>query len=451
VTSVTRAPAPLERVLVVGAGIAGLTVGNALTAAGVDCLVLEARDRIGGRLHTVDLAGAPVDLCGSWIHHPLGNPVREYAARAGIDCRPGNPLDALTGLDVAARRRLTTAELATLLRMRNEMFPAALAALQAELAGDQPATEAIERVVTAAELTPDVARQARQVLRGEVEAAASAAAADQSLRWLFAEAEYGGDYFGDLPDGGYRTVVDALGAGVEVRLGAPVDALARSASGVEVRCADGTVEAGSHAVVTLPLGVLKSRAVRFTPPLPADRQEAIDRLGFGSYEKVALRFAEPFWRAADLAHLLVLPADADAPALWVIDRSAFDGPPVLTAHVLHSCTGNVLGHSAEHAARWVLDMIAAATGLLAPAPLAVATTSWGDDPYSLGGYSHVPPGADPALLDLIGEPVDERLLFAGEHAQSARMGYADGAMSSGLRAARRLLNTGDVTLGVPRP
>jgi monoamine oxidase len=63
---------PVERVVVVGAGIAGLTVANALAHGGVECVVLEARDRIGGRLHTVDLAGWPADLGGSWIHTPLG-------------------------------------------------------------------------------------------------------------------------------------------------------------------------------------------------------------------------------------------------------------------------------------------------------------------------------------------------------------------------------------------
>jgi len=71
---------PVERVVVVGAGIAGLTVASALAHGGVECVVVEARDRIGGRLHTVDLAGSPVDLGGSWIHTPIGNPGRLRAA-----------------------------------------------------------------------------------------------------------------------------------------------------------------------------------------------------------------------------------------------------------------------------------------------------------------------------------------------------------------------------------
>src|SRR5215472_18095840 len=90
---------PVERVVVVGAGIAGLTVANALTHAGVECVVLEARDRIGGRLYTVDLAGSPVDLGGSWIHTPVGNPMRAFAEHVGVPCRSANPLPELAGFD----------------------------------------------------------------------------------------------------------------------------------------------------------------------------------------------------------------------------------------------------------------------------------------------------------------------------------------------------------------
>ena len=69
----------------------------------------------------------------------------------------------------------------------------------------------------------------------------------------------------------------------------------------------------------------------------------------------------------------------------------------------------------------------------------MSVTSWSTDPFTGGGYTHVPPGASPDDADLLGQPVGERLLFAGEHTQSERLGYADGAMSSGLREAARLL------------
>jgi polyamine oxidase len=107
---------------------------------------------------------------------------------------------------------------------------------------------------------------------------------------MWSEIEYDGDYFGDVPDGGYRRLVDAMATGVDLRLGVEVAEVALSANGVQVQGADGTTEEGSHVVVAVPLGVLKRGAPRFSPLLPLDRLAAIERLGFGRYEKVALRF-----------------------------------------------------------------------------------------------------------------------------------------------------------------
>ena len=74
-------------------------------------------------------------------------------------------------------------------------------------------------------------------------------------------------------------------------------------------------------------------------------------------------------------------------------------------------------------------------------------TSWATDPYACGAYTHIPPGASPADADLLGEPVGGRLLFAGDHTQSARLAYADGALTSGIREAKRLLGQSGVHLG----
>ncbi len=76
-----------------------------------------------------------------------------------------------------------------------------------------------------------------------------------------------------------------------------------------------------------------------------------------------------------------------------------------------------------------------------------AVTGWANDPYSGGAYTHIPPGGRPADVDLLGEPLHGRLLFAGEHTQSARLAYADGAMTSGIREAKRLLGQPSVRLG----
>ena len=438
----------VERVLVVGAGIAGLTAANALTNAGVDCVVLEARDRIGGRLHTVDLGGSPVDLGGSWIHMPDGNPMSALAQLAGVSCRSADPVPEIAGFDCGEGRRLSAAETEDVLGLYVDGFPEAAEGLLAKLGPDASTADGIEAFVATVDRPPGPARRARQMLYGGMEAEWAAPAGRQSLRWVWDELEYGGNYFGDVPDGGYRRLVGAMASGVDVRLGRPVSEIAASPDGVRVVTADGTAEEGSHVVVTVPLGVLKRGVPRFSPALPRDRLAAIGRLGFGRFEKVALRFAEPFWREAGFPHLMVFPRDPGEWMVWVMGLDAFGAGPILVFFVFHSAAERLAGAGADAPVRWALGMLAETFGRPCPEPVAVAVTSWADDPWTGGAYTHIPPGASPADADLLGEPAGGRLLFAGEHTQSARLAYADGALTSGIREAKRLLGTPAVRLAV---
>ena len=91
--------APVARVIVIGAGIAGLAAASRLQRGGIPHVVLESRDRLGGRLCTVDLAGVPVDLGGSWIHHPIGNPLSTLCDEYGLARGPGDPIPTFTAFD----------------------------------------------------------------------------------------------------------------------------------------------------------------------------------------------------------------------------------------------------------------------------------------------------------------------------------------------------------------
>ena len=255
---------PVERVVVIGAGIAGLTVANALTHGGVECVVVEARDRIGGRLHTVNLAGSLVDLGGSWIHTPVGNPMRAFADQAGVRCRSANPLPELAGFDCGEGRRLSAAEVEANISLQLEDFPQARGRLLAELGPGCVGRRWDRGIRGRAGLAPGPARRARQGLHALVEAESADLAERQSLRWMWNEMEYEGHYFGDVPVGGYRRLAEAMAAGVDLRLGVDVAEIACSAGGVRVRGVDGTSEDGSHVVVTVPLGVLKRGAPRFS-------------------------------------------------------------------------------------------------------------------------------------------------------------------------------------------
>ncbi len=298
---------PVGRVVIVGAGIAGLTVANALRQADVEAVVLEARDRIGGRLHTVDLGGWPVDLGGSWIHMPVGNPLRRLADQAGVACVPADPLPEAVAYDCVEGRCLTPDELAACLDLQFEAFPAAQEALVNELGPDASMADGIDRFVSALGLPAPADRRARQALQTDIEGESAGRAEDQSLRWMWHELEYGGGFFGDMPSGGYATLVSAIAGDADIRLGVEVTEVLYSARGIAVRDTTGRTEEGTHVVVTVPLGVLKTGSPVFSPSLPADRLTAIKRLGFGHLEKVAMLFDRPFWREAGAPHLFVFP------------------------------------------------------------------------------------------------------------------------------------------------
>jgi monoamine oxidase len=435
---------PVSRVIVIGAGIAGLTVANALTHAGVDCLVLEARERVGGRLHTVDVGGTPVDLGGSWIHDPEDNPLRRFADQVGVVCRDADLLAEAVAFDPAESRLLTDDEFGHILELFGG-FPAARDDLVGRLGDHASAAEGIDAYLAGLALSAGPRRWARALIRAAVEATVAGTTEDTSLRWVFGgPADEGGSPFGDVPVGGYTTLVEAMASGLPVRLGAVVTAVERHADDMLVRTMDGDVEFGSHVVVTVPLGVLKRGSIAFSPPLRREREEALARLGFDRFEKVAMTFSEPFWRGAGLQHIFLLPGQSDETVVTVV---GIDRRPTLMCLVYEPNVRHVQDRSPTEAASWILAKLSAAIGAPCPDPVEVAVSGWAGDPFSLGSYTHIPPGSNAVDVALMGEPVAERLLFAGEGTNWERMGYADGAMSSGIREAKRLLQTATVKLG----
>jgi polyamine oxidase len=213
---------------------------------------------------------------------------------------------------------------------------------------------------------------------------------------------------------------------------------------VAVRDATGRTEEGAHAAVTVPLGVLKNGSPAFLPSLPASRTAAIERLGFGYMEKVALLFERPFWREADAPHLLSPPPSQRTDDVGARD-DAFGGGPVPVAEIFRSATHRVRGEERRRVRQLGVRRSCRSARFPVPSSQGGRRFIQGRPPYSAGAYSHIPPAATPADADLLGEPVSG-LLFAGEHTQSSRLVYADGAMASGIREAKRLIGRASIQL-----
>lgn len=437
---------PVERVIVIGAGLAGLTAANALTAAGVETVVVEARDRIGGRLHTVDVGGSPIDMGGSWIHTPIGNPLRDFASQAEVACRSANFLPEMSIFDRGEQRLLTDAEVEEVIGHMVEGFPAAQSGLAARLGPQASLADAIDVYVNETGLEPGSARRLYSALKFFNEGDTTGFLEQHSAGTNAEVVDYDGDYLGDMPVGGLGWVTAAMAADVDIRLNTPVTAVLVAPEGVSVTTADGTAYEGSHAIVTLPLGVLKHRDVEFSPPLEPERLASIDRLSFGRFEKIALRFQHPFWRDAGIAHVTVFPPDRQGPEVPIFGMDSFGCGPTLVAFVFPSAIERFDRSSPAEAAAWVLDLLSEVIGGPCPDPDVVALSSWGADPHTRGAYTAIPLGASSADIRTLAEPAHGRLLFAGEGTSVTRMGFADGAMSTGVREAKRLLQAETVEL-----
>ncbi|HET9392441.1 MAG TPA: NAD(P)/FAD-dependent oxidoreductase [Candidatus Rubrimentiphilum sp.] len=412
-------------VAIIGAGAAGLAAARRLHERGIDAVVLEARDRIGGRAYTLQPSreSAPVELGAEFIHgtppvtlslmHECGEKAADVPSRA---FQFGNE-------DFEDRSDLwDTAE--RLLRRVDPNAPdRSVADFLKALPPDEATTEQLDAV--------------RMIVEGfEAADTSDASVIAIANEWL------GGTERGTLrPLNGYAPLMACLARIGEARilLQTRVDEIRWSSGNVRVLAtdADGQLEVQARrAVITLPIGVLRDNAVLFTPPLPPPKRAAIDAMRMGPVIRVVLAFRSPFWehteggRYRDAAFFYA--PQGKFPAIWtrLPQHASF----------LVAWAG---GSAVKRIAAAGLDPIEAALQACAAIFPSVDVRSelrevyhhdWQADPFARGAYAYLRVGAGDAR-DALTTPIEETLYFAGEATSNDEPGTIAGALESGYRAA----------------
>lgn len=431
----------MERIdtVVVGAGVAGLTTARLLQAFGQRVVVLEARDRVGGRVHTVRTAGRVTDLGASWIHGVTDSPVAAAAEAFGMrtveftvgSFQPdGRPI-ASYAPDGTRSSEAAAAAFAEDVRAVDR-------ALLGVIAASEPGEsyrDVTERAIAARGWDAARAQRVREFLEHRAE--------EQYGVWIEDLAAHGLDddqVEGDevvFPDG-YDRLPAHLAEGLDIRLEHVVSRVHWHGAGVEVTV-DGTTDrstlSAAAAVVTVPVGVLHSEAFTIDPPLPPAVAAPLGRLRMNAFEKVFLRFPTRFWDDGVYA-IRQQGAEGRRWHSWY-DLTSLDGEPTLLTFAA--------GPTARETRTWSRGEVA--TSVMAqlrrlfpgaPDPVDVQITGWQDDPFSRGSYAYMTVGSVTSDHDDLATPIGGVLHLAGEATWTDDPATVTAAMCSGHRAAERV-------------
>lgn len=400
-------------VAVIGAGAAGIAAARELVAAGRRVIVLEARQRTGGRAASSHRLGVPADLGAAWLHFAEENAFTAMAEAGGFTIvrrAPGWGPESCIGAHVPTESEKAAARAS--FSHYEKLIGAAVDA---------------GRDIPVAQVLPHDAYRPRfdAVMTWAVGVESSAVStvdlhryADSDVNWAVRE--------------GLGEVVTAAARDLPVKLGARATAVDWAGATVRVDSTAGRIDANA-AIITVPTALLARGAIHFNPPLPDAHAQAIADLPLGICNKVFFHLRDTGFAAALPNHFL----GTDTTSRTCSWSSRTADQPLLMAYFGGNLSRELeRSNELEAFAREELRHIFGTDALKQLGETLV--TAWGGDPLSLGSYSAARPGRAQAREQLA-QPVSPRLHLAGEACSVNYFGTLHGAWLSGLAAARRLL------------
>lgn len=422
------APPTVEKIVIIGAGAAGIAAASELQSPNKEVVILEARDRIGGRVWSDRRKdNRSVDLGGAWIHGIEGNPIHSLAQQQGLSLSVTD-YDNLRIFDEdGTADPLTDAQLANI--------NAAMQRTAEDMRGN-PSEVTIQDVADKVLLDyPNISRkQLDFVIALNIE---NEYAVDSDKLSLLA-ADEGEVFSGDdvMFVNGYDQIFTDLIVDLDIRLNHVVTAIDYSSSQIVVSIEGGEDFIADKVLITVPVGVLNKNVIAFTPELPDSKRAAISALDMGVFNRVYLHFPEVFWDQS--VHAIGHMSEVKGKWSMFVNLERQYGDSALVAISTAEYGTQVEAFSDEHIQEEVMQILKTIYGSDIPFPDDVRITRWNSDPFAYGAYSYLKIGSTGEVRDTLAQSIDAKLFFAGEATHTEYPSTVHGAYLSGIREAQKM-------------
>ncbi|MBK8346823.1 MAG: FAD-dependent oxidoreductase [Saprospiraceae bacterium] len=413
-----------KTVVIIGAGISGLGAAKKLKENGFEVIVLEAQDKVGGRLSTNRTLGISFDEGASWIHGVNGNPITSLAQQAGMktfqtldDSRKSYD----TGGVLRSTSSYNTAE--------DELYT-----ILNTLTNSGSASQSFEKVFN--NLYPAKANDRLWKFLLSTYVTFDTGDIDKLSSLLYNEGEeFGGGE--KIVTNGYDTIAHHLANGLNIKLGQRVSKVDYSSAKAKVTH-NGNVTEADFVLITVPLGVLKSGAIQFAPNLPAAKINAIQKVGMNCVNKFLLTWNTAFWD--DVQYISYTPEIKDK-FNYFVNVKKFH--PTVNA-LMTFAYANYARQTETMTDAQITDEIMAHLrdiyGNNIPNPTNILRTKWQTNENAFGAYSYTAVGTEMQHFDDLAEAVNNKLFFAGEHTEADYFSTVHGAYMSGMREAEKIID-----------
>ena len=414
-----------KTVLIIGAGISGLAAAKKLKAKGFTVIVLEAQEKIGGRLRTDRSIGIAFDEGASWIHGPNGNPITKFASQAGANTYLTND-DNLAVFDNNG-----TAYSDTFLDSQYTQFKIALKAVR-RLGTKKQSFQTIFNSLYPSQANT---RLWKYMLSAYLEFDTGGDISKLSSKYFYDDEVFSGKDV--IVTNGFDKVANLLGQDLDIRLNSRVTEINYNETKSFVKVNRNSIET-DYVIVSVPLGVLKSNSIAFQPSLPASKLSAIQNIQMGNVNKFLFIWNTPFWDK-NIQYIGYTP-ETKGKFNYFMNMLKFSPT---TNGLMTFAFGDYATVTETMSDTQIINEVMAQLktiyGNSIPNPTIMLRTKWGQNINTFGAYSFATNGTTSADFDTMASEINNKLFFAGEHTERNYRGTVHGAYLSGIREADKII------------